>query len=78
MRELCFEAYRKADLIRWGNFVGDMQAFANYAVANGVSATTGNAIGYSGITGITQRHVFLPKPTYELNLNKALVQNPGY
>nr|WP_276900174.1 RagB/SusD family nutrient uptake outer membrane protein [Pedobacter kyonggii] len=78
MRELCFEAYRKADLIRWGNFVGDMQAFANYATANGVSATTGNAIGYSGITGITQRHVLLPKPTYELNLNKALVQNPGY
>jgi len=78
MREMCFEASRKADLIRWGNFVGDMQAFATYASANDVTAATGNNNGYQGILGITQRHVLLPKPTYELNLNKALVQNPGY
>ncbi len=29
MRELCFEALRKADLIRWGNFYQDMQTFAS-------------------------------------------------
>ncbi|QPH38982.1 RagB/SusD family nutrient uptake outer membrane protein [Pedobacter endophyticus] len=79
MRELCFEAYRRTDLVRWGNFVGDMREFANYASANGISvSSTGNPNGYQGISGITSRHLLLPKPTYELNLNKALVQNPGY
>lgn len=78
MREMCFEASRKADLIRWGNFVLDMQTFANYAATNGVNTASGNANGYQGILGITQRHVFLPKPIYELNLNKSLIQNAGY
>nr|WP_121269178.1 RagB/SusD family nutrient uptake outer membrane protein [Pedobacter schmidteae] len=79
MREMCFEASRKGDLIRWGNFVADMQAFMNYAAANGANiAATGNTNGYQGLLGIEQKHVLLPKPTYELNLNKALIQNPGY
>lgn len=76
MRELCFEGVRKADLIRWGNFKADMVAFSNYALSNGV--TTGNNNGYQGIQGIEDRHTLLPKPIYELNLNKALVQNAGY
>lgn len=79
MRELCFEASRKADLIRWGNFVDDMSAFASYALQNDITnSSTGNNNGYLGIQGITQRHVLLPKPTYELNLNRELKQNPGY
>jgi hypothetical protein len=79
MREMCFESSRKADLIRWGNFVADMQAFTNYAAANGINVSaSGNLNGYQGLAGIDQKHVFLPKPTYELNLNKALIQNPGY
>jgi hypothetical protein len=76
MRELCGEGYRKADLIRWGNFYGDMQDFLTYATANGGAA--GNVNGYTRISNVAQRHVFLPKPSYELNLNKALVQNPGW
>lgn len=78
MRELCFEALRKADLIRWGNFVGDMQTFAAWAAANGAGATSGNPNGLVGVQNVSARHVLLPKPTYELNLNRDLIQNPGW
>lgn len=79
MRELCFEALRKADLIRWGNFVADMQNFAVWATANGAGVTaTGNPNGLQGVRNIMQRHVLLPKPTYELNLNRLLTQNEGW
>jgi starch-binding outer membrane protein, SusD/RagB family len=79
MRELCFEALRRADLIRWGNFVTDIQDFAVWATANGAGVTsTGNPNGLQGVRNVSTRHVLLPKPTYELNLNKALVQNPGW
>ncbi|SHL39385.1 Starch-binding associating with outer membrane [Chitinophaga jiangningensis] len=79
MRELCFEAVRKADLIRWGNFLADMQNFAVWATANGAGVTsTGNPNGLQGIRNIMQRHVLLPKPTYELNLNRLLTQNEGW
>ena len=79
MKELCFEALRKADLIRWGNFAGDMQTFAVWAQANGITvAASGNPNGYQGLLNIQPKHNLLPKPTYELNLNKALTQNPGW
>ncbi|MRG45801.1 RagB/SusD family nutrient uptake outer membrane protein [Chitinophaga sp. SYP-B3965] len=79
MRELCFEAVRKADLIRWGNFYQDMQTFAAWAGANGASVTaTGNPNGLQGAQNVGTRHVLLPKPTYELNLNRALIQNTGW
>lgn len=79
MRELCFEAVRKADLIRWGNFYQDMQTFAAWAGTNGASvAATGNPNGLQGAQSVGTRHVLLPKPTYELNLNRALIQNAGW
>lgn len=79
MRELCFEALRKADLIRWGNFVNDMAEFAVYATGNGASVTaTGNVNGLAGVRNVSARHVLLPIPTYELNLNHELKQNPGW
>ncbi|MBS1567304.1 MAG: RagB/SusD family nutrient uptake outer membrane protein [Bacteroidetes bacterium] len=79
MKELCFEALRKADLIRWGNFYKDMQDFATYAAANGATVTaTGNPNGVQGVLNAQPRHVLLPVPTYELSLNHALVQNPGW
>ncbi|MBC9931808.1 RagB/SusD family nutrient uptake outer membrane protein [Chitinophaga qingshengii] len=79
MRELCFEALRKADLIRWGHFVTDMQEFAAWATNNGAGVTaTGNPNGLQGVRNVMQRHVLLPKPTYELNLNRLLTQNEGW
>lgn len=73
-RELCFEALRRNDLIRWGNFVGDMKAFLDYANSNGGSAT----VITIAATSISDRNVYLPIPIRELTLNKELKQNPGY
>jgi hypothetical protein len=79
MRELNAEALRKADLIRWGTFYQDMQNFAAYAIANGANnASTGNPNGVIAAQNVAAKHVLLPKPTYELTLNQALVQNPGW
>jgi hypothetical protein len=75
MRELCFEASRKYDLVRWGRFYQDMQDFRAYAVANG-GGNNGN--GLNALSGVDEKHKLLPKPIYEINLNKALKQNPGY
>lgn len=72
-REFCFEASRRTDLIRWGNFVGDIRQYAIDGKAlgmnDGMVAWTNN---------VTERSVLLPIPIYDLTLNKALEQNPGY
>lgn len=79
MRELNAEALRKTDLIRWGTFYQDMQSFAAYAVANNANnSSTGNPNGVVAAQNVSQKHVLLPIPTYELTLNQALVQNPGW
>lgn len=72
-RELCFEGYRRMDLIRWGRFVDVMQSYHNYAKNNGASA---NAYRASG--NITARNVFMPIPSTDLILNRLLTQNPGW
>ena len=72
-REFCFEAHRKYDLIRWGNFVTDMKEYAVYALANG--GGTGHVLAANNVA---KRHELFPIPTYDLSLNKALVQNLGY
>jgi hypothetical protein len=73
-RELCFEALRRPDLIRWGNFVQDMKTFLAYAIANGgnnLTITTASRM-------VTERNLLLPIPSYDLSLNKLLTPNPGY
>lgn len=72
-RELCFESSRRPDLIRWGNFIGDMKEYMAWALANG--AVQGHVLAQ---TNISDRNLLLPIPTYDLALNKALTQNPGY
>lgn len=72
-REFCFETSRRPDLIRWGNFVSDIRQYAIDGKAlgmnDGMVAWTNN---------VTERSVLFPIPIYDLTLNKALVQNPGY
>lgn len=72
-RELCFESSRRPDLIRWGNFIGDMKEYMAWALANG--AVQGHVLAQ---TNLAERNLLLPIPTYDLALNKALTQNPGY
>lgn len=73
-REFCFEAHRRLDLIRWGNFVGDMKDFLSYARSNGGTA----AIVTTPATMVSERNLLLPIPQHDMSLNKLLVQNPGY
>ncbi|MNK18045.1 SusD family protein [compost metagenome] len=73
-RELCFEALRRNDLIRWGNFVDDMKDFLSYANAN-----SGTAINITtAASKVSQRNVFMPIPIRDIQLNNLLVQNTGY
>lgn len=74
-RELCFEALRKMDLIRWGIFIPVMKQVA-IEVMQEVSSTYPYA-AQAG-TNIGDKHLLLPIPTYELSLNRSLTQNPGW
>jgi hypothetical protein len=74
-RELCFEGFRRLDLIRWGILVPTMKALANEITL------TGNA-GYKPAAfagnNITEKYNLMPLPLRELSLNPLLVQNPGF
>jgi hypothetical protein len=65
--ELCFEAERWFDLIRWNTYIQVMTAHkANYKPANG---TIGNIVATLNL---------YPIPAREISLNPNLTQNPGY
>ncbi|MGK6350902.1 RagB/SusD family nutrient uptake outer membrane protein [Parapedobacter sp. DT-150] len=72
-KELCFEGIRRSDLIRWGNFVADMHEYIAEATANGAAPGI-----IAGAQNVQSRSLLFPIPTYDLSLNKALTQNPGY
>ena len=66
--EMCFEAKRRFNLIRWGDFDAAIQA--------DLSSTTH---GRNTIGGSFQPFKSLfPIPTIERNINPGLAQNPGY
>jgi hypothetical protein len=64
--ELCFEAERWFDLVRWNTFIPVMTAFK---AAGSVNGTIGN---------ITANLNLFPIPLREIQLNPNLTQNPGY
>lgn len=71
-RELCYEALRRPDLIRWGIFVETMKE----TLAQ-VNADLGST-AWQGLTfkNASAKYVIYPIPSYELELNKALEQHP--
>lgn len=75
-RELCFEALRKYDLIRWGIFVKSMNEYSIWTKdprwSKDAKANYAAAIG----AAVADRHVVLPIPAIELGVNDLLVQNP--
>ena len=75
-RELCFEAIRKYDLIRWGIFVDAMKGYIKDAGderwSKDVKASYAAEIGRA----VQQKHIVLPVPSVELGVNTELVQNP--
>lgn len=74
-RELAFEAIRDHDLKRWGIFLSTMKE-----LANNVSTTYPANLKFLALAGnnIAERHLYLPIPSLELSLNKAIKQTPGW
>jgi len=72
-KELCFEALRRNDLIRWGKYLSTMQDMANNMPA-GASAMAAVAAN-----NIQPKNVLFPIPINELSLNPGIgKQNAGW
>jgi hypothetical protein len=74
-RELCFEALRRPDLIRWGKWVSTMNT-----IGADIRANAGATFSYGGLAGsnVAPKHVLFPIPAAEITVNKAATQNPGW
>lgn len=78
-REMCFEACRRFDLIRWGGYSEYLQNYLQLALTDGCNnAVSGNTLISTSLPNMTQKTELLPVPLYDLQLNSALVQNPGW
>lgn len=75
-RELCFEGFRKYDLIRWGNIETKLKTVGAWIIAN--EAATYHYLTLSFDNFDKSLHTLLPIPQSEMSLNKLLTQNPGY
>lgn len=77
--ELCFEMTRRYDLIRWGDFVTNMNALVDRARQGNVTGEwkmgATDVYTYFQVTDVLN---YLPIPEIELSVNKKIVQNPGY
>lgn len=76
MRELCFEAVRKMDLIRWNKFVTTMNAVG---VEMSTAPTPTNQ-QYGGLAGnnVAAKHLLFPIPSTEMGSNSMVKQNLGW
>jgi len=78
--ELCFEYTRRYDLIRWGEYVKNMNELAPRAL-QGANANWATGPNYSVYTffQITDAYNYFPIPDSEMAVNKAITQNnPGW
>jgi hypothetical protein len=76
-RELCFEALRKFDLIRWGKFIERMD-ITKSAIANSTATTTNKNHFLDAYFNVKLRDTLLPIPSTELSVNPYMTQNPGW
>jgi len=74
-RELCFETHRRTDLIRWGIFLSTMHALADDV--NARAPASYKYIAWSPAL-VSEKHLLMPIPAHDMNVNKLLVQNPGW
>lgn len=75
-RELGFESLRKDDLIRWGILYEQMTSVGAMINPSYTSEYYVRARIYYG--NASRRHVVWPIPSYEMGVNRKLVQNPGF
>lgn len=75
-RELAFESIRKGDLVRWGLLVNKMKTvesdFGKDIVPDNLKH------GVRAFKNASARDVLWPIPSYEMGLNRLLVQNFGW
>jgi hypothetical protein len=74
-RELCFEAWRKLDLIRWNILMPTMAALIPELAA---STQNYRAQASTAAVNITSKYLLQPIPLREISLNNLLVQNPSW
>ncbi|WP_461789657.1 RagB/SusD family nutrient uptake outer membrane protein [Pedobacter sp.] len=75
MRELCFEALRRNDLIRWGIYLTTMSSSAAAILAD---APAGYKYAANPGLNTTPKYLLMPIPQSEIAVNKSLTQNPGW
>ncbi|MDY5237634.1 RagB/SusD family nutrient uptake outer membrane protein [Bacteroides helcogenes] len=78
--ELCFEYTRRYDLIRWGEYVKNMNELSSRA-QQGANANWATGPNYSVYTyfQITDAYNYFPIPDSEMSVNNAITQNnPGW
>ncbi|RZK43149.1 MAG: RagB/SusD family nutrient uptake outer membrane protein [Pedobacter sp.] len=75
-RELAYEGRRTLDLRRWGILIKNVKASGDDFRLNAPVAF--RPMGSEASDFITERHLYLPIPSVDVVLNKAIVQNPGW
>ncbi|GIZ08781.1 RagB/SusD family nutrient uptake outer membrane protein [Flavobacterium sp. UMI-01] len=92
MRELCYEGFRKRDLIRWGMLVqkvkemgdlavnGSLERFPNGNQIIHIASNSGSLRDIAANSGknISDRWNLLPIPLDEISNNRLAKQNPGF
>jgi hypothetical protein len=68
--ELCFEGGRKGDLIRW-NLLGK-----NIALTKSIIRSNYSYLAFDNFKN--NQHELYPFPAAEVDVNKVIIQNPGY
>lgn len=75
-RELCFEGFRKYDLIRWGVLEIKLKEVGSWITANENASYKYVSLSFDNFD--KSRHTLLPIPQNDISLNGLLTQNPGY
>lgn len=73
--ELCFEALRRWDLIRWGDFYDAMNGMTTYISSDEWGSSFKYATNYYKVS---KTSVYYPIPDWELSTNQLIEQNPGW
>ncbi|ANQ52470.2 RagB/SusD family nutrient uptake outer membrane protein [Flammeovirga sp. MY04] len=85
LRELCYEGRRKFDLIRWGK-LGERLQVLDQAMKEDPDYTNDEGALFWSVDGLSRpiknfdpsKHLSLPYPLQEVNVNTALKQKPGW
>ncbi|MDX9748851.1 MAG: RagB/SusD family nutrient uptake outer membrane protein [Paludibacter sp.] len=74
--ELCFEAIRRWDLIRWGDFTTSMQTMQSFVNQDGWNNSMKYAAAYYNVS---DAYNYFPIPDSEMSINKLITSNnPGW